>query len=118
MIKWAVELAPYAISYEPRRAIKVQALADFMAECLTPFLEKGQQEEPAAVWMLCMDGSATSEGSGVGLIVVSPEGHVHEHALKFMFKALNNEAEYEALLASMDLYHALRAKYLCAFSIS
>ena len=27
MIKWAIELAPYGISYEPRRAIKAQALA-------------------------------------------------------------------------------------------
>ena len=32
MIKWAVELAPYGISYEQRRAIKVQAFADFIAE--------------------------------------------------------------------------------------
>jgi len=42
MIKWAVELAPYGISYEPRRAIKAQALADFIAECSTPFPENGR----------------------------------------------------------------------------
>jgi len=36
MVKWAIELAPYGIKYEPRRAIKAQALADFIAECLTP----------------------------------------------------------------------------------
>ena len=53
--------------------------------------------------MLYVDGSATSGGSGAGLIIVSPTGRVHEHALKFLFKASNNEAEYEALLAGMDL---------------
>jgi len=40
---------------------------------------------------------------------------VHEHALKFLFKASNNEAEYEALLVRMDLCYALGAEHLCAF---
>jgi len=65
-----------------------------------------------------VDGSATSGGSGAGLIVISPKGHVHEHALKFLFKASNNEAEYEALLAGMDLCNTLGAEHLCTFSDS
>ncbi|CAA0810386.1 Unknown protein, partial [Striga hermonthica] len=32
LVKWAVELSEYAIVYEPRRAIKAQALADFIQE--------------------------------------------------------------------------------------
>ena len=32
MIKWAVELAEHDIGYQPRTAIKAQALADFLAE--------------------------------------------------------------------------------------
>jgi len=43
---------------------------------------------------------------------------VGEHALKFLFKASNNEVEYEALQAGMDLYYALGAEHLCAFSDS
>jgi len=118
MIKWLVKLAPYGINYELRRAIKAQALADFIAECSTPFLENRQQEEPAAAWMLYVDGSATSRGCGVELIIVSSEGQVREHALKFLFKASNNEAEYEALLVDMDLYYVLGDEHLCAFSDS
>ena len=30
--KWAIELAPYTIFYQPRTAIKSQALADFLAD--------------------------------------------------------------------------------------
>jgi hypothetical protein len=30
--KWAIELLPFQISYQPRRAIKSQVLADFVAE--------------------------------------------------------------------------------------
>ena len=29
---WAIELLPFDITYKPRRAIKSQVLADFMAE--------------------------------------------------------------------------------------
>jgi len=68
--------------------------------------------------MLYVDGSATSGGSGAEGIVVSPTGRVHEQALKFLFKASNNEVEYEALIAGMDLCCTLGAEHLCAFSDS
>jgi len=118
MVKWAVELAPYGINYEPRRAIKAQALADFIVECSTRYPQQGQPDTPLTAWTLYVDGSTTSGGSGAGVIVVSPIGRVHKQALKFLFKASNNEAEYEALLARIDLCCTLGAEHLCAFSDS
>ena len=73
--------------------------------------KKSQQLHECYTWM----DPPRAGGSGAGLIVVSLEGRVDEHALKFLFKAPNNEAEYEALLASMDLCYALGAEHLCAF---
>ena len=32
MAKWAIALAPYTIFYQPRTAIKSQALADFLVD--------------------------------------------------------------------------------------
>ena len=32
MVKWAVELLEYDLGYQPRTAIKAQALADFIAD--------------------------------------------------------------------------------------
>ena len=32
MVQWAIELSQFDIEYHPRTAIKVQALADFIAE--------------------------------------------------------------------------------------
>jgi len=58
------------------------------------------------------------EGSEARLIVISPEGHVHEHALRFPFKALNNEAKYEALLAGMDPYYARGVEHLCTLILN
>jgi len=47
---------------------------------------------------------------------VSPEGCTYEHALKFLFKASNNEAKYEALLTGMKICNILGVEYLKALS--
>ena len=93
-----MELSRYDMAFEPRRAIKAQALADFLAENPTP-AEGDLRPRP---WSLYVDGSSTKDGSGVGLIIKSPDGAWHEHALKFMFKASNNEAKYEALIVGIE----------------
>jgi len=74
--------------------------------------------ESDIAWILYIDVLATDEGSGAGLIIVSPKESTYEHALKFMFKTSNNEAEYEALLAGMELCHVLEVEHLKAFSNS
>ena len=69
-------------------------------------------------WNLYVDGSSTKDGSGVGLIIERPTEVWHEHALKFMFKASNHEAEYEALIAGIELCYTARADSVQAFSDS
>ena len=49
-------------------------------------------------WELYVDGAANQRGSGVGLILVSPERITIEKSLRLNFSTTNNEAEYEALL--------------------
>lgn len=67
MIEWADQLADFILEYEPRRAIKAQALADFIAECTSP--EGGDSE---GTWKLYVDESSTKTGSGAGLLIISP----------------------------------------------
>ena len=50
-----------------------------------------------------MDGSSNQQGSGAGVILEGPNGLLIEQALRFAFKANNNQAEYEALIAGMLL---------------
>jgi ribonuclease HI len=59
-----------------------------------------------------IDGSSTKEISGAGVILVSPEGDKFEYALQLRFRATNNEAEYEALLAGLRLSKSMGIKAL------
>ena len=50
-----------------------------------------------------VDGAANQRGSGVGLVLVSPEKIIIEKSLRLGFSVTNNEAEYEALLQGMAM---------------
>nr|GEV19047.1 protein NYNRIN-like [Tanacetum cinerariifolium] len=58
-------------------------------------------ETPQEPWTLFTDGSSCVDGSGVVLILISPEGMKFTYALRFQFTAFNNKAEYEALIACL-----------------
>ena len=64
------------------------------------------------VWKLSVDGVANAQGSGAELILTSPEGINIEYALKFGFQASNNEAEYEAIIAGLNLAHSMEVDQL------
>lgn len=76
--------------------------------------------EPAEpqIWRLSVDGSSRDTGSGAEIILVSPEGHKLACAVRFSFKATNNAAEYEALLAGLRLAKELQVKRLIISSDS
>ena len=82
MLEWVVNLGPYGISYAPKRAIKAHTFVDFIAQY--SILDKLRIESHNS-FMLYVNGSATTESSEAGSIVVSFEEHKHKHALKFMF---------------------------------
>ncbi|KAL0449054.1 UNVERIFIED_CONTAM: hypothetical protein Slati_1461800 [Sesamum latifolium] len=69
-------------------------------------------------WLLHVDGSSTAQGSGAGIVITTPQGEDLEFAIKFDFKASNNEAEYEALVIGMRMAHETGAKHLLAYSDS
>ncbi|KAL0401836.1 UNVERIFIED_CONTAM: polyprotein [Sesamum latifolium] len=115
LIKWAVELSEYDIFYLPRTTIKVQALADFISKVAGAPPEETPRGEK---WLLHVDGSSTIQGSGAGIVITSPQGEDLEFAIKFGFKASNNEAEYEALVVGMKMAHKAGARHLLAYSDS
>ena len=67
-------------------------------------------------WELYVDGAANQRGSGVGLVLVSPEKITIEKSLRLNFSTTNNEAEYEALLKEMVMVQKMGGKAVRAFN--
>ena len=113
MVKWAVELSEFDIQYEPRGPIKGQVFADFVVE-LTSVATPSEGLDFR--WVLSVDGSSNQQGSGAGVILEGPNGVLIEQSLRFAFKASNNQAEYEAMIAGMLLAREMGARILVARS--
>jgi ribonuclease HI len=99
--KWSVELMGETLAYAPRKAIKSQILADFVVEWTDTQLPPPQIH--AECWTLYFDGSVMKTSAGVGLLFVSPLGEHMRYAVRLYFPALNNMAEYEALLCGLKI---------------
>jgi hypothetical protein len=108
MSKWAVELGALSIDFKPRTSIKSQALVDFMAEWR-------ENQIPTPVdkpehWTMYFDRSFKLDGSGAGVLIISPRGEQLKYVLQILWEVFNNEAEYEALLHGLRLAISLGIK--------
>ncbi|KAL5560858.1 hypothetical protein UlMin_030605 [Ulmus minor] len=94
--------------------------SDFITEfTYTPKMsEKLMTQTQNSQWKLYVDGSSTETSSGAGIILVSPDGVKLSCAVRFKFKATNNQAEYEALLSGLRLAKEVSARHLTIYSDS
>ena len=113
LMKWAIEPSEFDIRYKPKTAIKRQVLANFVMEFTSAEpAENTQTMTDLPIWKHSVDGASNAQGSGAGLILTSPEGIDIEYALRFGFQASNNEVEYEAVIAGLNLAHSLEVDQL------
>jgi len=124
LTKWTVELSEYDITFQPRTALKSQVLADFVADFAPNATQQADKEllnlteHSDSKWILTVDGSSNVNGAGIGLVLTSPEGDLIQQAIRCGFKATNNEAEYEALIAGLNLAKDMGIKKLSVRSDS
>ena len=128
VVKWGTILGAFDIKYMPRTSIKGQVLADLVAEfaeCLEE-VEMGDESVDERLvgvasiqglppWELYVDRAANQRGSGVGLVLVSPGRITIEKSLRLNSSAMNNEAEYEALLKGMVMVQKMGGKAVRVF---
>jgi hypothetical protein len=102
--KWAYGLVEYDLVYESLKSIKGQIVTDFIVEhrvdiehnldvgliLLTP-------------WKLYFDGSTCSDGQGIRIVLISPNGAYFEMAIRLDYFCNNNQAEYETLLFGLEI---------------
>ena len=115
----------------PRTSIKGQVLVDLVAEFTEPPIEdlesaKNMDEKLVGMisqyhiptWKVYVDGASNQKGSGIGLVLISPEKVIIKKSLRLDFSATNNKAEYEALLIGMAMVQRMRGNSIKLFSDS
>jgi ribonuclease HI len=110
--KWAVEIMGETISFAPRKAIKSQVLADFVAEWVDTQLPTAPIQ--SELWTMYFDGSLMKTGAGVGLLFISPLGKHLRYVPHLHFPVSNNVAEYEALVNGLCIAIELGVRRLDA----
>ncbi|XP_070046487.1 uncharacterized protein [Nicotiana tomentosiformis] len=117
LAKLQILLTEFDIVYITRTAIKVQALADYLAE--NPVDDEYQSlsnyfpdEEVNSVevtptntktWKMFFDGVVNAKGVGIGAILISPRGQHYPATARLLFFCTNNTAEYETCIMGMNM---------------
>ncbi|XP_019226185.1 PREDICTED: uncharacterized protein LOC109207675 [Nicotiana attenuata] len=111
LARWSILFNQYEITYTPQKAVKGQALANFLADHPLPAEWELSDEFPdedvlfiveLPPWTMFFDGSARCNGAGAGVVLISPERQV----LTFSFvgeTCSNNAAEYQALIVGLEM---------------
>ncbi|KAI3771957.1 hypothetical protein L6452_03129 [Arctium lappa] len=118
LAKWSIYLSNYDMDFKPKTTIKSQVLADFVTN-FSPELEEATTSNELIVatlhdtiWTLDVDSSSNIRGTGLGVVLQSPQGGKIVYSIRCDFKATSNEAEYEALIAGIKIAHDLGATHL------
>jgi ribonuclease HI len=69
-------------------------------------------------WIMYFDGALNLEGTGAGVLLISPQGEQLKYVLQIHYKASNNGAEYKALIHGLRIAVSLGIKRLLAFGDS
>lgn len=81
LVKWVMLLSEFDIQYIDRKALKEKAIVDHLADAplvvdhplIMEFLDEHfYLIEVQSLWKLYFDGSSTSHGSGIGILLVTP----------------------------------------------
>ncbi|CAL9017106.1 unnamed protein product [Prunus brigantina] len=124
--KWSLLLSEFEIKFVPQKAIKGQALADFLAAHPTPDNMELPDDLPdeevftteALTWQLYFDGAARGKGAGAGLVFITPFGGLIPYSFSLLALCSNNVAEYEALIIGLEIALEMHIDCLQAYGDS
>ncbi|XP_058741269.1 uncharacterized protein LOC131613635 [Vicia villosa] len=97
--KWALALTEFSLTYVPLKAMKGQIVADFIVD--QGLTDVSINMVTQTTWQLYFDGSSHRNGSGIGVLIISPQGIPSTFKYKISEACSNNEVEYEALITGL-----------------
>jgi len=110
LTKWDVILELYDLVHVSQRAVKGQALADFLAHHHVPdnwelnddlFGEEVFFIDVLLLWEMFFDGVARRDGAGAGVVLVSLQKHIPPYFFVLVGLCSNNVVEYQALILGL-----------------
>nr|KYP59949.1 Retrovirus-related Pol polyprotein from transposon opus [Cajanus cajan] len=106
--KWALALTEYSLTFTPLKSTKGQVIVDFLVDHSK--LTKQINYLTTKPWALFFDGSKHELGTGIGLLIISPEGIPTKVSLKTKKGYSNNETKYQALIVGLEILKELEDK--------
>ncbi|GJS80050.1 hypothetical protein Tco_0729931 [Tanacetum coccineum] len=105
------------VAQAPNEGEQVMRVSDKNNKEASISKEKPQEELVLAptAWRLYVGREPSKEGSGVGMILVSPEKKVYSYAIRLNFYASEDSMDYEALLAGLVAFAESGMKDLHVF---
>ncbi|XP_058189200.1 uncharacterized protein LOC131306789 [Rhododendron vialii] len=111
-------LAKFDLKYMTRKSVKGRVVAEFLAD--HPITEAKVEDFKFThedilfllddTWQLYFDGASNQFGYGIGVLLVSPNDSHISLSYKLRFEVTNNQAEYEACIAGMEVALELGAR--------
>jgi hypothetical protein len=104
-------LSQFDIVFVPQKAVKGQALANFLAAHPIPDDFPIDDDLPDEVvltttvskstWQMYFDGACRKSGAGAGVVFVTPDEAILPYSFTLTSAVSNNVAEYEALIIGL-----------------
>ncbi|XP_070050746.1 uncharacterized protein [Nicotiana tomentosiformis] len=127
LTSWYLQFQQFKIVYIPQKAIKGQALADFLED--HPILDDWELsdellDEDAMVievqppWKMYFDGAAHPRGAGASVVFVTSQGEVLPYSFTLTQLCSNNVAEYQALIFGLEMVVEVKRLQLQVFGDS
>jgi len=119
-------LAPFDVKFIPQKAVKGQAIADFLVA--HPYtnneeLPNGLPDDKVMLaeiqtWKLYFDGAPWTREVGVGIVFITLVGGLIPYSFPLIKICSNNVAEYEAFIIGLELALKMRIDQVEVFDDS
>ena len=103
-----------------QKSVKERAIVDHLAHCSPEEAEEIQGDYPdedimgieVESWKMYFDKATNQNGSGIGVLLISPQGTHIPFFGRLNFPATNNATEYEAFIMGLQAALSLGVKEL------
>ncbi|XP_047260571.1 uncharacterized protein LOC124893755, partial [Capsicum annuum] len=125
--RWYLQFQQFEIVYILQKALKGQALVDFLADHPIPDEWKLSNElsdedsmavEVRSPWKMYFDGAAHRDGVGVGVVFVTPQEEAIPYSFTLMNHCSNNVVEYQVLILGLEMVVDMKQLQLQVFGDS